>query len=151
MKTHQLVTTTIINKPLSEVFDFFKDAGNLNRLTPPSVQFKILTPLPIEIKRGTLIDYSIKINGIPFKWQTEICIWEPPYRFMDQQIKGPYKVWRHEHKFEEIDGITHMTDTVDFLSPGWILEPLINQLYIKHKVKEIFDYRAEQIKIWANE
>ena len=151
MKTHQYKTVTIIKKPILEVFDFFSKAENLNKLTPPDVNFKIITQLPIEIHEGRLIDYRIKINGIPFDWQTEICIWEPPYKFMDQQIKGPYKVWRHLHTFEDHNGDTKMTDIVDFLSPGWILEPIINELYIKHKVKAIIDYRATQIKKWAEE
>ena len=101
---HILTKTTVINKPLSEVFEFFSNAENLNKITPPDMQFKILTPLPIIIKKGTLIDYKIKVNGIPFNWQTEISEWEPNKRFVDKQLKGPYRVWIHEHTFEEKDG-----------------------------------------------
>ena len=140
---HILTTTTVINKPLSEIFEFFSNAENLNKITPPDMQFKILTPLPIIIKKGTLIDYKIKVNGIPFNWQTEITEWEPNKRFIDKQLKGPYRVWIHEHTFEEKDGKTIMNDHVQFLSPGWFLEPIINKLFIEKKVKGIFAYREK--------
>ncbi len=140
---HILTKTTVINKPLSEVFEFFSNAENLNKITPPDMQFKILTPLPIIIKKGTLIDYKIKVNGIPFNWQTEISEWEPNKRFVDKQLKGPYRVWIHEHTFEEKDGKTIMNDHVQFLSPGWFLEPIINKLFIEKKVKGIFAYREK--------
>lgn len=140
---HILTKTTVINKPLSEVFEFFSNAENLNKITPPDMQFKILTPLPIIIKKGTLIDYKIKVNGIPFNWQTEISEWEPNKRFIDKQLKGPYRVWIHEHTFEEKDGKTIMNDHVQFLSPGWFLEPIINKLFIEKKVKGIFAYREK--------
>jgi ligand-binding SRPBCC domain-containing protein len=140
---HILTKTTVINKTLSEVFEFFSNAENLNKITPPDMQFKILTPLPIIIKKGTLIDYKIKVNGIPFKWQTEISEWEPNKRFVDKQLKGPYRVWIHEHTFEEKDGKTIMNDHVQFLSPGWFLEPIINKLFIEKKVKGIFAYREK--------
>jgi ligand-binding SRPBCC domain-containing protein len=140
---HILTKTTVINKTLSEVFEFFSNAENLNKITPPDMQFKILTPLPIIIKKGTLIDYKIKVNGIPFKWQTEISEREPNKRFVDKQLKGPYRVWIHEHTFEEKDGKTIMNDHVQFLSPGWFLEPIINKLFIEKKVKGIFAYREK--------
>ena len=151
MKTHHLNQISSINKPLLDVFAFFCNAENLARLTPPSVNFKILTPLPISIKQGALIDYRIKINGIIFNWQTEINIWEPPFRFVDIQKKGPYKLWRHEHLFEEKNGKTQMTDNVEFQSPGWILEPIINGLFVEKKVNEIFTYRNKQIGLWELE
>ena len=143
---HILTKTTIINRPLVEVFNFFSNAENLNVITPPDMQFKIISPLPIQIKKGALIDYKIKVNGIPFKWQTEISEWQPNIRFVDQQIKGPYRVWIHEHTFEEVDGQTHMKDYVQFLSPGWFLEPLINKLFVEKKVKAIFEYREKILK-----
>lgn len=146
MNTHILTRVTQIQKPLSEVFEFFSNAQNLNLLTPPQLQFKILTPMPIEMYKGRLIDYQLKLNGIGFKWKTEIAAWEPPYRFVDQQLKGPYKVWIHEHRFEEKNGFTMMYDTVEFLSPGGFLEPLINKLFIQKRVSQIFDYRAMKLK-----
>lgn len=142
---HTLTKETIINRPLKDVFNFFSKAENLNEITPPDMQFQILTPLPINIQKGTLIDYKIKVNGIPFKWKTLISTWEPPYRFVDEQLKGPYNTWIHEHTFEERDGKTYMKDVVKFKSPGWILEPLINALFIEKKVKGIFEYREKRL------
>jgi ligand-binding SRPBCC domain-containing protein len=146
MKDHKLETVTIINKPLDEVFAFFSKAENLNAITPPELDFKILTPTPIKMYPGTLIDYRIKLNGIPFKWRTEICVWEPPYRFVDQQLKGPYQKWHHTHAFKDLgDGRTEMTDTVLYQSPGWILEPIIHHLFVKKRVEAIFKYREETL------
>jgi ligand-binding SRPBCC domain-containing protein len=145
MKVHVLETVTIIKRPLTEVFGFFSKAENLNLLTPPELQFSILTPTPIVMKQGQIIDYRIKLSGIPFNWKTEICEWNPPFRFVDQQLKGPYVRWHHTHRFIEKDGFTEMTDRIEFLSPGWIFEPIINMLFVERKVKQIFDFRKKQL------
>lgn len=146
MKPHVFKKETIINRPLTEVFDFFSKAENLDKITPPELGFKIITPLPIEMKKGTLIDYKIKLNSIPFYWKTEITEYDPPYLFADKQIKGPYKLWIHEHRFEDLNGKTKMTDTVNYLSPGGIFEFIPHNLIVKNKVKFIFDYREEVLK-----
>jgi len=140
---HTLIKETVIDKPLLQVFDFFSRAENLNKITPPDLNFEIISPLPIEMKQGALIDYKIKINGIPFKWKTEITVFETNKRFIDTQLKGPYKIWIHEHIFEERDGKTYMKDIVQFKSPGWIFEPIINSLFVEKRVREIFDYREK--------
>lgn len=146
MQPHILEKTTIIKRPLSEVFDFFSKAENLNTITPPELHFKISTPLPIAMYSGTLIEYRIRLNGIPFKWKTEICKWEPPYCFVDQQLKGPYVKWHHTHLFKDLgNGQTEMTDRVEYLSPGWIFEPLINRLFVQKKVEAIFEYREQKL------
>ncbi|NOS83646.1 MAG: SRPBCC family protein [Ignavibacteria bacterium] len=98
------------------------------------------------MKKGTLIDYKIKLNGISFKWKTEITDWVPPYRFVDTQIKGPYKVWIHEHIFVSQGSSTFVKDIVSYLPPGWILEPVIHKLALKKKLEHVFDYRMEKIK-----
>jgi len=147
MKSHYLTTTTIIDKPIDEVFDFFSKAENLNKITPPELSFNILTPLPINMKAGTLIDYKINLKGIPMKWKTKISVWEPPYRFVDEQLKGPYVKWIHEHKFEAVGNKTKMTDTVEYLSPGWILEPLVNMIFVEKEVRKIFSYRELKLKV----
>jgi ligand-binding SRPBCC domain-containing protein len=85
------------------------------------------------------------LSGIPFNWKTEICEWNPPFRFVDQQLKGPYVRWHHTHRFIEKDGFTEMTDRIEFLSPGWIFEPIINMLFVERKVKQIFDFRKKQL------
>ena len=110
-----------VDQPLETVFEFFADARQLERITPPMLNFKILTPMPVEMKAGLLLDYQISIHKIPIKWKTEIAVWDPPFRFVDRQLKGPYKIWRHEHTFEEIDGRTLVKDVV--LSLIHISEP----------------------------
>ena len=97
------------------------------------------------MEKGAFIDYKIKLNGISFTWKTEITSWEINRRFVDTQIKGPYKIWIHEHLFEEENGQVKMTDTVHYLSPGWFLEPIINKFYISKKVEEIFAYRTIEL------
>jgi ligand-binding SRPBCC domain-containing protein len=95
------------------------------------------------MEKGTLIDYKIKLNGISFSWKTKITAWENNRKFEDTQIKGPYKIWIHEHLFEEENGQVKMTDTVQYLSPGWFLEPIINKFYISKKVEFIFSHRTK--------
>lgn len=146
MTPHVLIRKTSFKVNINKLFDFFSKAENLNKITPPVLGFKIITPLPVEMKKGTLIDYKIKLNGIPFNWRTEITKWEPPFLFEDTQIRGPYKIWIHEHRFEEKDGVTYMTDTVKYLSPGSIFEFIPHYLIVKKKVEFIFDYREKLFK-----
>ena len=143
MTPHILKRETVINRKINELFDFFSKAENLNRITPPELGFKIITPLPIEMKKGTIIDYKIKLSGLPFKWRTEITEWDPPYRFIDTQIKGPYRMWVHEHTFEERGDSTFMTDIVNYVSPGGPLEIIPHLLFVEKKVNQIFDYREK--------
>lgn len=143
MKPHILIRETILNGSIEEVFDFFSKAENLDKITPPILGFRIITPLPVEMKKGTLIDYKIKLNGIPFNWQTEITKWDPPHSFEDTQLKGPYKMWVHEHKFIERNNKTFMTDTVRYISPGGVFEFIPHNLFVKKKVNLIFDYRQK--------
>jgi hypothetical protein len=98
------------------------------------------------MQAGTLIDYRIKLNGIPFNWRTEISTWKVNECFVDQQLKGPYKIWHHTHSFTAVKEGTLMIDEVKYLSPGWILEPLIEKFFIKKKVEGIFDYRNSKLK-----
>ena len=143
MTPHVLIRNTVIKKNIEQLFDFFSKAENLNIITPPILGFKIITPLPVEMKKGTIIDYKIKLNGIPFRWRTEITKWDPPCFFEDTQIWGPYKMWIHEHRFEEKDGMTNMIDTVRYLSPGGIFEFIPHYLIVKKKVEFIFNYREK--------
>ena len=143
MKPHILIRETVLNGSIEEVFDFFSKAENLDKITPPILGFRIITPLPVEMKKGTLIDYKIKLNGIPFNWRTEITKWDPPNCFEDTQLKGPYKMWIHEHKFIERNNKTFMTDTVRYISPGGVIEFIPHNLIVKKKVDFIFDYRQK--------
>ncbi len=133
----------IIPRSQEETFAFFSDARNLDILTPRWVGFKILTPTPIEMRAGALIEYQIRIHGIPIRWRTEITEWEAPHRFVDLQLKGPYEWWHHEHRFESCKDGTRMIDEVEFRAPlHWISHPLI----VKRDVRRIFDYRAQALE-----
>lgn len=145
MKAKQISSITTIPLPLNEVFDFFSKAENLNRITPPELHFKILSEIHVPMFAGQLIKYRIKLFGIPFYWKTEISEWSPPIKFVDRQLSGPYAIWHHEHRFREIEGKTEMTDTVTYLSKGWILAPIIHLLFVDTKVKEIFAFREKKL------
>jgi len=133
-----LETSLFLPRPLGEVFPFFAEAGNLQRITPPWVDFRIVTPLPIEMRVGALIDYRLKVHGVPISWRTEITAWDPPCHFIDTQRKGPYRRWIHSHRFREADGGTWVDDQVDFAVPGgWPIE----HLFVRRDVSRIFLHR----------
>ena len=113
MKDFNLYRETFVQQPLEKVFDFFSKAENLELLTPNWLQFKILSPLPIAMAKGTLIDYQIRLLGVPMKWKTLIKEWNAPYSFVDSQLKGPYTKWEHLHQFKEENGGTTIIDRVE--------------------------------------
>lgn len=139
-----LYRETTVPTSLDETFAFFSNAENLDRLTPSWVGFQILTPTPIEMHPGRNIDYRIRIRGVPVKWRTEIAAWKPNEHFTDVQIKGPYRWWHHEHRFEPSpDGGTRVIDEVEYLAPfAWLTHPLL----VRRDVRRIFDHRAEQLR-----
>ncbi len=132
----------LVEQPLETVFEFFADARQLERITPPILNFKILTPMPVEIKAGLLLDYQISIHKVPIKWRTEIAVWEPPYRFVDRQLKGPYHLWHHEHTFEETENGTLVKDKVLYKPIGGAL---VHKLFVRRDLEKIFRYRQEKI------
>lgn len=136
----------IVNKPLDEVFAFFEKPENLEVITPPWMKFKIKTPLPLIMKIGAEFDYKIILLGIPLKWKTIITEYEPPYKFIDEQKKGPYKLWVHTHTFEAVGDKTKIIDSVDYNLSGGMLGGIINKIYISRNLKAIFDYRTVAIK-----
>ncbi len=144
MSTERILQkTTWLPRPLEEVFAFFADAANLEKLTPDFLRFQILTKQPVEMKPGALIDYRIKVRGLPMRWRTRISVWEPPHRFVDEQLKGPYRMWIHEHTFRAVDGGTEVGDFVRYRVPGWILEPVLHRIFVGPDVERIFRYRQE--------
>ncbi len=145
MKRRELRTRVWVPRPLTDVFPFFADAHNLNEITPPWLSFEILTPGPIEMRVGALIDYKLSVRRFPMRWQTEITAWEPPYRFVDEQRRGPYLEWHHEHRFVEGNGGTYIEDHVHYRAPGWVLEPVIHALFVRPDVYKIFSYRAQRM------
>ena len=126
----------------SEVFAFFADAGNLEVLTPAWLRFEILTRRPIGMQSGALIDYRLRIHGWPVRWQTRIAVWEPPVRFVDEQLRGPYRLWRHEHTFEEAAGGTRVRDVVHYVVLGGAV---VNALFVRPDLRKIFSYRQKKL------
>ena len=145
MRLHLLEARTTVPLPIEEVFRFFAAAENLERITPSSLRFSILTPLPIEMREGALIDYRLRLMGIPFGWKTRITRWDPPHEFVDEQLSGPYKVWRHRHRFHTIDEGTEIEDRVEYALPlgplGLIALPVV-----KLQLRGIFAHRQRVVR-----
>ena len=146
MKSYTLTCETLIDAPLDKVFEFFSSAENLELLTPKTLQFKILTPLPIKMEAGTLIDYKLKIRGVPVRWKTEITVWEPGKRFVDTQLKGPYRKWVHEHRFQAEGNQTRMWDSVEYALPGGPFAPIVHALFVRREVEQIFKHREMALR-----
>jgi ligand-binding SRPBCC domain-containing protein len=144
VKTYELRTGIRLPRPLPEVFAFFGDAGNLQALTPPWLHFRILTPLPLAMHPGALLEYRIRVHGIPVRWRTEITAWEPPLRFVDEQRRGPYRLWIHEHTFQEVEHggrlMTEVTDRVRYQ-----VVPILNRLLVARDLRAIFTFRSETL------
>ncbi len=127
----------------AELFPFFGDAANLGSMTPPWLNFRILTPLPITMREGTLIDYCLRVHGVSVRWRTRITAWQPPHRFVDEQVRGPYRQWVHEHTFEPHNGGTVARDLVRYAVPfDFIAYPLL----VRGDVERIFAFRAKALR-----
>jgi ligand-binding SRPBCC domain-containing protein len=146
MKIHTLQKRQFIKKPLSEVFAFFSEPANLALLTPRNLGFELLTPPPIQMKNGTLIDYTIKLLGINVRWTTFITELERPRRFVDVQLRGPYSFWHHTHEFSETDEGTVMTDTVKYAMPMGLIGRLVHVLFVQRQLESIFNFRRERVE-----
>jgi ligand-binding SRPBCC domain-containing protein len=140
-----LETTTSLPRPVDEVFAFFANAENLERITPPELAFRILTPTPIDVGEGTIIDYRLRLFGVPFNWRTRIVQWQPNDQFIDEQVSGPYNNWRHLHTFAEHEGGTRMTDRVEYRLPLWVAGAMAVPL-VRRQLDRIFRYRANAIR-----
>lgn len=133
----------VLPASIAHVFAFFADAGNLESITPPLLRFRILTPTPIEMREGTLIDYRLRLRGVPIRWRTRISVWRPPHRFVDEQVRGPYRLWRHEHTFEPVSAGTLCRDVVHYRHWGG---PIAERLIVRPDLERIFDYRAGRLR-----
>jgi uncharacterized protein len=146
MKTYHLKQEQVIGRPIGKVFSFFCDAGNLERITPEWLQFKILSTQPIRMAVDTRIDYLLRWRGVPMRWRTRILVWQPPEKFVDVQEKGPYRLWQHTHSFYECPGGTRMIDELRYALPLGNLGRGLHRLWIRKDLEAIFDFRRRQIE-----
>jgi len=142
---HTLHYSMELPLPQKDVFDFFAEVANLQRITPPELNFSILTALPVELKEGAVLDFRLSLLGVPFEWKIKISAWEPPQMFVDRQIKGPYAEWTHQHTFRTIGkGRTVVEDDVTYSLPALPLGELAYPL-VRTQLERIFAYRRETI------
>ena len=132
-----------LEQPLSQVFHFFADAANLEAITPPWLRFRILTPLPLEMRTGALFDYRLRLHGIPLTWRAEITLYDPPQRFVDEQRRGPYRRWHHEHRFHESAQGTWIEDRVAYRL--WGGRP-VHSLLVRPQLERIFRFRQQRVR-----
>jgi len=132
-----------LDRPVEEVFAFFSDANNLQAITPKQLHFHILTPGPIRLEAGARMDYQLKLHGIPVKWATLIESWEPPHKFVDVQLRGPYRVWRHTHRFAAAGGGTRIFDDVEYELQFGPLGRAVEAIWARREIVKIFAYRTE--------
>jgi ligand-binding SRPBCC domain-containing protein len=138
----RLETRLWLPAPVDRVFAFFADASNLESISPPFLHFRLLTPR-VEMRRGATLDYRLRLRGVPFRWRTEITVWEPDSRFRDEQRRGPYRYWRHSHLFRAERGGTIVEDGVDYDVPGG---DAVHQLLVGPDLIRIFTYRQERLR-----
>jgi ligand-binding SRPBCC domain-containing protein len=143
MKIRELSRELWLPRPPEEIFPFFGEAANLEILTPPWLNFQILTKRPIEMRVGAIIDYRLRIHGVPLRWQSEITAWEPKHRFVDEQRRGPYRLWRHEHTFALREGGTVCRDHVRY---AVAFDFLVHRTLVRPDIERIFTYRQEKLR-----
>ncbi|MBN9622320.1 MAG: SRPBCC family protein [Actinobacteria bacterium] len=145
-RIHVLERQQRIERPLDEVFPFYADAGNLERITPPWLGFEVTTPRAVEMKVGALIEYRLGLHGVPVRWRTRIEAWDPPHRFVDAQLSGPYSLWHHTHTFRaDGAGATILGDRVRYSIPFGPLGEVARALFVERDLERIFDYRRDAV------
>lgn len=145
MRVHVLEREQVLPRPPSEAWEFFQDAYNLEEITPPFLGFEVLTPRPIEMQLGTLIEYELRLHGVRLRWLTRIEDWEPGRRFVDRQLRGPYALWHHTHTFEPHPEGTLMRDRVRYRLPLGPLGAIAHVALVRHDLDAIFDFRRAEI------
>tara|TARA_B100001250_G_scaffold388431_1_gene386676 strand:+ start:86 stop:547 length:462 start_codon:yes stop_codon:yes gene_type:complete len=151
MKVYKLRFKQNISKPIEEVFSFFAKPENLALITPRKLDFKILTPIPIRMKEGQLIDYTIKLFKKEIRWKTLITEYDKPKKFIDQQLKGPYSMWHHTHTFNDHGTYVEMIDEISYSVPFGIIGQIVNSIFIKRDLLDIFEYRKKVIDKYFKE
>jgi ligand-binding SRPBCC domain-containing protein len=145
-RVHVIERRQRVPLPIERAFDFYGDALNLERITPPWLGFEVTTPRPIAMGAGTLISYRLKLHGARVRWRTRIEAWEPPHRFVDVQLSGPYALWHHTHTFEpDGKGATIIADRVRYAIPFGPIGELARLAFVGRDVESIFDYRREAV------
>lgn len=145
-RPHVLERRQLVPAPRAEVFAFFADAHNLEAITPEFLRFRVTTPGPIPMAPGTRIEYRLSLYGVGFRWRTHIEIWEPGVRFVDVQLSGPYRSWRHTHEFEDAPGGTRVSDRVEYELPLGPLGGVAHALFVRRALARIFDHRRARIE-----
>jgi ligand-binding SRPBCC domain-containing protein len=143
--TYRLQCSLTAPVPLEQVFRFFEDPRNLGRITPPWLNFRIVDAENVHMRAGAEIDYVIRWQGLPMKWKTLIREYEPPHRFVDEQARGPYALWRHEHTFEEGAAGVTIRDQVDYRLPLGVFGRMAHGVVVKRQLLEIFRFRQRAI------
>jgi ligand-binding SRPBCC domain-containing protein len=143
-RLHILTASQQLDLPREQVFDFFAAAANLESITPPELQFQIVTPPPLAMQLGTLIEYRLQLFGVPFKWLTRISRWRPPHEFVDEQLRGPYRLWVHTHRFSSSGRTTRMEDEVHYQLPFFPVGELAYPL-VRWQLGRIFAFRRQAI------
>lgn len=146
MREHLLRREQVLEADPDDAFTFFSRAENLEAITPPWLRFRIADPAPSEIREGTMIRYRLRLHGIPVRWLTRIEEWDPPRRFVDRQVEGPYALWHHTHSFEPIsENRTRMVDVVRYGHRLGLLGSVAQRLIVERDLRRIFDYRRDAI------
>jgi ligand-binding SRPBCC domain-containing protein len=135
----------LLPQPPERAFEFFSDAVNLEAITPPWLGFRVLTPERVEMGEGALIEYRLRLHRVPLRWLTRIEVWDPPARFVDVQVRGPYRHWRHTHSFEPTGGGTLMRDVVRYEIPYGPLGRVAEALFVRRDLERIFDHRRDAV------
>jgi ligand-binding SRPBCC domain-containing protein len=148
VRSHLLERSQRLELPVERAFEFYGDALNLEAITPPWLRFRVVTPGPIEMGAGALIDYRLRLHGVPVRWRTRIAVWEPPMRFVDVQVRGPYALWEHEHSFEPVgDRAVVIRDRVRYALPFGLVGRLAHALFVRRDLARIFDFRTRAVAV----
>ena len=148
MTTYVLEREQFVPRPAPEVFAFFSAARNLEQITPPFLRFTVLTPEPIAMRAGTLIEYRLALHGVPLRWLTRIDTWEPGRAFEDRQLRGPYRLWHHRHEFIDLGSGTLVRDIVNYALPLGLLGDIAHVLFVQRDLDSVFAFRRGAVRRW---
>jgi ligand-binding SRPBCC domain-containing protein len=144
-RSHILERSQIVPLPRADVFAFFADARNLEAITPRFLRFRILPPVPSTLEAGSRIDYRLSLFGVPFRWRTRIAAWEPGFRFVDVQERGPYALWQHTHTFVDVEGGTRVSDQVEYRLPLGAIGEVAHPILVRRTLARVFDHRRDRV------